>query len=307
MTALYDKSEVTVMLMDKQISWAVPKSNLIRIVRSPHLADLKTMRKVFVLTSSENLLDDAQSQAIQQINHAKHLSGVLIRSDLSPVSGSLSTFEMHRLAHIANLNKVAHYSRPIVVRRILEAHLSRSSGQLIADAAVISGRLIVLACNLETLCIPFSSSPLSSILPDERSDFEIDDDGFSILWPKSKIQLDLHGLRRILDPALQAAAASEAHRHDREYGSVVRFFRLKSNLRQQDIGGLSERQISRIESGQQSVTAAAIGHLAKAHGLSENEYMKRIAELMQAPDSDGNQRHRVRRPHDSRTTVHSLS
>ena len=50
-------------------------------------------------------------------------------------------------------------------------------------------------------------------------------------------------------------------------------------MRQTDIDGLSERQVRRIEAGE-GFSADAVSRLAQAHGMSENGYMERIAELM---------------------------
>jgi transcriptional regulator with XRE-family HTH domain len=83
---------------------------------------------------------------------------------------------------------------------------------------------------------------------------------------------------------------------DENYGRAIAALRIQTNLRQHDIRGLSVKQVGRIESGRQRVTASAISCLARAHQLPGNQYMQRIAELMRPEKLALTERHRVRKP-----------
>ena len=63
-------------------------------------------------------------------------------------------------------------------------------------------------------------------------------------------------------------------------GRAIKAFRTEDKLRQRDIEGISTRQVRRIEKGEVRPRTDTLRHFARAHGLSLNEYLNRLAEKM---------------------------
>jgi len=105
----------------------------------------------------------------------------------------------------------------------------------------------------EALRIPFSVKPLNAISPQQRAKFTIDQDGTSIHWPESDVELDLEGFRRLIDPVRTERAKQHELAHDVEFGRALAALRHSAGIRQTDIEGLSLRHVGRIEAGAVSV------------------------------------------------------
>jgi len=61
------------------------------------------------------------------------------------------------------------------------------------------------------------------------------------------------------------------------FGKAITTLRKKHKLRQSDIIGLSERQVSRIEKGEGSTKADTLRLFAKAHGMEFDAYLDAVA------------------------------
>ncbi|MFM7577941.1 MAG: helix-turn-helix domain-containing protein, partial [Microcystaceae cyanobacterium] len=66
---------------------------------------------------------------------------------------------------------------------------------------------------------------------------------------------------------------------DRQFGKAIAQLRKKHHLKQSDIKGLSERQVSRIEQGG-TTRVETLQLFAQAHHMNLNDYLNAVANLM---------------------------
>ena len=150
--------------------------------------------------------------------------------------------------------------------------------QLIAGATVIGDRLLVFSCSMEKFEVSFSSLPALKRIPiDERSNFEIADDGSYLYWESADIHLDLDAFRYVTDPKWKQKFDALKSTHNQVFGKAIATLRKKYKLRQSDIIGLSERQVNRIEKGEGSTKADTLRLFAKAHGMEFDAYLDAVA------------------------------
>lgn len=165
--------------------------------------------------------------------------------------------------------------------RILKAWQFGAQNNLIADAAVMDNRLFVLDCALKRYEIKFDQlKALAKIPRNARSKFIISEEGGHITWPDYDVDLDLDSLRVVLDPDLAEKAAARKLAHDRQFGAAIACLRNERKLRQGDIIGLTDRQVRRIESGDQHAGLKSLQLIAKAHDLQLKQYLSRVAKCI---------------------------
>lgn len=163
-------------------------------------------------------------------------------------------------------------------RRVLQAHILGAQDELIADARALDDRLLILTCGLDTIEVPFESiTALARLAHDERTQFEISEDGSRISWPSADLDFDIESLRYAVDEQYRNRVDRERLAYSRQYGQAIRAFREEKGLRQKDIEGLSERQVRRIEK-EGTTSSEALRVLACAHSMSLNDYLNEIAE-----------------------------
>lgn len=97
-------------------------------------------------------------------------------------------------------------------------------------------------------------------------------------FPTSDVHLDWESLQELVDPEAALRAKQVSVDFNRRYGAAIRSIRVRHNLRQEDIKGLSERHVSRIESGEQRATKKALAKIAQAHGMSIDTYLSAVAD-----------------------------
>jgi hypothetical protein len=107
--------------------------------------------------------------------------------------------------------------------------------------------------------------------------FKIDPDGSFIHWSELDIHLGWNQFLQAVDPAELRKAQQRSAGFNARYGAAIRKVREAAGILQAKIEGLTERQLRRIEQGECRATTAALSALAKAHGLSMNDYMERLA------------------------------
>jgi hypothetical protein len=134
----------------------------------------------------------------------------------------------------------------------------------------------VLNCALKLYELPFNTiKELRTIPIKDRATFTIDEDGSGIFWEDHDIQINIGSIESALHPE---KVLPHKLTHDRKFGQAVAAFRNLRGLKQSDILGLTERQVRRIEKGEQSATLKSFNALAKAHRLSLKSYLNRVAE-----------------------------
>src|SRR5262249_12495476 len=110
--------------------------------------------------------------------------------------------------------------------------------------------------------------------------FTIDPDGSFLYWPDIDVHLGWSQFLQAVDPSELHKAQQRSTDFNRKYGAAIRKVREEVGLRQSEIGGLTDRQLRRIELGQCKAMPNALKALAAAHRLDVNAYMKRLAKAM---------------------------
>jgi len=166
-------------------------------------------------------------------------------------------------------------------QRVINAWSWGAQYQLIANATVIGDRLLVFSCAMEKLEIAFSDLPCLKLIPiDERSNFTISEEGSYLHWAKQDIHLDLDALRYAINPNIKHKFDAYKLSHDQEFGKAIATLQKQSKLKQSDIIGLSERQVSRIEKGE-GTKVETLSLFAQAHQMKLNDYLEAVANLME--------------------------
>jgi hypothetical protein len=154
------------------------------------------------------------------------------------------------------------------------------SDQLIANATLVGDRLFVVSCGMEKIEVAFNEVACLRRVPEqERGNFIISEEGSYLYWPQQDIHLDLDALRYVVDPQVKSQIDHERLMHDQRFGKAIATLRKKHHLKQSDIKGLSERQVSCIEQGG-GTKVETLQLFAQAHQMNLNDYLNAVANLM---------------------------
>jgi hypothetical protein len=265
--------EVGVLLLDRaSVPNLRPSRRLGVFSRLDHRA-LHRFPNLFVACTATEL--PAVARLASAANRAHRLRGLLIRQD---VDAEFLGAMLDR-ARLRLWRNVLVHKGPPVPGRVIRAWEMGAQNDLIAEAALSGGKLFVLTCGLEQLEAPVRQIPALAGLPErDLGAFEVASDGSYIHWPRHDVHLDVDAMRYATDPAWREKADVERATHGKRFGGAVAAFRERSNLRQSDIPGLSERQVRRIEAGAQP-RVETLRLLAQAHGLVLSAYLHRVSEL----------------------------
>jgi len=268
------KHEMTVLVLDQEGESIVPSSHYVHVLDNPDMAVAESAHNVFVLSTESQL--GRVSDFVRAANRRNQLRALLIREE----NDSRWIAQILDRAAVRTLRNTHIHSGRQVPQRVLNAWAVGAQDDLIANATVREGDLLVLSCSMQLLRFPFAKIPVLSRLPsDEQARFHISPDGSYIHWPASDVDVDLEGLRTALDPALKARADQQRLIHDQYFGRAIAVVRHKAGLRQSDISGLSERHLRRIEAGE-STSADILELLARAHNMDANKYMNLLADVI---------------------------
>ena len=230
---------------------------------------------LFVLVSPLHLRDVAD--VVKAANRKKHLRGLFVEQGHDPhwVTAMLDRADLRTLK-----NTLVH-SDPLVFERVLNAWSMGAQDKLIADATVQEDLLLVRSCALDTIEIETAKlKPLREATPEDLLDFEVASDGAYIYWPAQDAHIDLESIRIAGNPALKQHFKRERLKDDECMGLAIKSLRNNQGLRQRDIEGVSSRQVRRIEGGEVRARMSTLRHFAKAHGLSLNDYLNELGEVM---------------------------
>ncbi len=151
----------------------------------------------------------------------------------------------------------------------------------IIDAYLAGDSLYVRGPGHRMLHVPVNS--IRALGGQPRSvlrNFQIDPDGSFVHWPDLDVHLGWNQFLQAVDPEELRKAQQRSEGYNKRYGAAIRKLREEARLSQSMIEGLTERQLRRIEQGESRATRAALGTLAKAHGLAVNDYMDRLSKAM---------------------------
>ena len=257
-------------LHDVPKNWKMPVLKKLRLLRRWRSGTLP--RGLFILTSASKLPD--VSEVVRESNDKHYLRALFVRND---VDGDMLPQMLDR-ARLRTLRNMLVHSDQLVPLRVLTAWNAGAQEDLIAQATFTPDRrLVVLSCALKRFEVLSSDIPaLKKLTGRQLSKFDIDEDGSYIHWPAGDIHLDLSAIRSITDPEWRMKKEVEQLAGFQTMGSAIREIRKEAGLRQEDVGGLSARQLRRIEHGGRP-TSRSLKLLARAHQMGENEYMECVA------------------------------
>ena len=265
---------MTVLIRDQEAQNAFSFSPPVEVV-SQLDSNLEAASNLFVLTSATNLSD--VSELVKAANQKHHLRVLFIREDID--SNWLP--QMFDRANLRIMRNTLIHTNAELPQRVINAWSWGAQDQLIANATVMGDRLLVFSCAMEKLEIAFSALPCLKLIPiEERGDFTISEEGSYLHWPKQDIHLDLDALRYAIDPNIKHKFDAYKLTHDQLFGKAIATLRKQSKLKQSDIIGLSERQVSRIEKGE-GTKVETLGLFAQAHQMELNDYLEAVANLME--------------------------
>jgi hypothetical protein len=163
----------------------------------------------------------------------------------------------------------------------LSAFLESDNARIL-DANIEDGILRVISPDFQRLQIPVSKiEQLANANEKAIQRFEIDDDGAYLYWSDLDLHLGWEQLMQIVDPDAVHRAKQKSHEFNLRYGAAIRKVREKSGVAMTGVAGLSDKQLRRIEIGECRLTSNGARALAKAHGITPNEYLQKVAEALE--------------------------
>ncbi|HEX2081501.1 MAG TPA: helix-turn-helix domain-containing protein [Longimicrobium sp.] len=192
-----------------------------------------------------------------------------------------------RLPHALGLHRPDYRLYPTydqgALRRLLVGLARREPVLGVVHAYVLGPDLFVLTADFELRCFPLRKIPsLVGLKADERAAFVIDPDGSYLRWPAHDLHLGVSQLLQEVDPAFMTDLAIQRNERDR-VGPALRAWREELGLRQADVPGLGERQVSRIETGVSRLTFDAARKFARAFGMEAGLFLDELARRTSAP------------------------
>lgn len=169
----------------------------------------------------------------------------------------------------------------LVAKRIKSAWEWQAEDELIAIASVLVNSLIVMGCNLTTWEIPFKSLPCLDRVPEsEKSNFEIDVDGSYLYWQCADLHVDLEDLKAAIDPEFRQELLVESLEYGKSFGKAIAAVRKAHKLTQNEINGISDRHLRRIENEGHQPTLDTLKKLSTSHGLDLENYLAIVNEAL---------------------------
>ncbi len=150
----------------------------------------------------------------------------------------------------------------------------------IIDAYVVGATLTVFMGDLSIRDFPVERVPsIKSLAPEQLRQLEVDVDGSFLTWPKTDIHLGPSQLLQAVDPS--QLAAIEIERFGSENTAMaLKYMREQRGLRQADIDGLGERQVSRLENAESRLTAGAAENFARSFDLTLEGFLDELGQLL---------------------------
>ena len=271
MTTTLVKSKSTLLVLDPEAPSPIPVGPTLSVVKEPKQEIAARRRNLFVLTTATNLGDVARF--VSTANKRNQLRALFVRCDVN-AAWLPQMFELAKLRTMRNTLVHSNFKVPL---RVLRAWQMGAQGELIADAEVVGDDLFVTSCEPTTYRVPISSVPAMGKVPvTERSDFRVADDGSYLMWPAQDIHLDLDSLLLGIEPERRLRAEKVKRTYGLSYGEAIARLRDERGIRQEDVPGLSSREIRRIES-EGEVTVDSLRKLALAHNMDLPEYLNEVA------------------------------
>ena len=150
----------------------------------------------------------------------------------------------------------------------------------IIDAYVVGATLTVFMGDLTIRDFPVERVPaISSLTPELLGRLEVDIDGAFLTWPNTDIHLGPSQLLQAVDPSRLAEIEIERFRSENT-AVALKYMREQRGLRQADIEGLGERQVSRLENAESRLTAGAAENFARSFNLTMKDFLDELGQLL---------------------------
>ena len=179
---------------------------------------------------------------------------------------------------------------PFVVKRLVIALNRPAPWEGILDAYILEDSLVVVLGDMTAREFPIRRLPrVRRFDPALLRRFVIDPAGSYLHWPERDVHMGPSQMLQAVDP--MHLADVEIRRYELERVSVVLHdMRTDRQLTQQEIRGLSERHVRRLEREEVRLTVDAASRLAGSFGLTLpelfDEMSRRITALAGDPGSD---------------------
>ena len=255
---------------------ASPQS--IKLVSLAHMSQKKPPHQKATLLVSR--LADMTKMALKDASVDAKTRQLVFLDDL-PVEAVAKRLLPLNIRNPDRIHIAAHRDRDLtedLIFRIFQGMTAAGGIHPIVDAWIENHFLVVLSPTFSRLEIPIEK--LSRFVGHEEKlipNFELDEDGRFLYWPHADAHLGWNQLEQIIDPAKAVTAAKKTLQYNRRYGAAIRALRESMGLKQSDIQGITERQLRRVEHGEQAATKATLEALAKAHSLSLDDYIGQLA------------------------------
>ena len=170
----------------------------------------------------------------------------------------------------------------VLLTRLAAAISCGADSERILDARLVDGTLRVVSADFKRLDVPVAQVPdLAQAEHQALENFEIDEDGAFVYWPAIDVHLGWEQMEQVVNPDALLRAKQRSHHFNVRYGNSIRKTRQDAGLDCSQIEGLSEKQLRRIESGECRLTSNALHALAKAHKVTPNEFLSRVAKALE--------------------------
>jgi hypothetical protein len=165
------------------------------------------------------------------------------------------------------------------LHRFLRGHAIGIPDQTIVEAR-LDGRLLTLTdAELGRHIIETDKvRPLKAMEDSELAAFTIHSNGRYLSWSDGEVEMTLQGLRQASDESYRALTGVEDLKRAAGYGRALRRVRERHQVRQNDVPGLSERQLRRLETGVSPPSLDAMQALADRLRMPMNELLQHVAE-----------------------------
>jgi hypothetical protein len=227
-------------------------------------------------------LADLTDDVVDKLKAAHVTKQVVFISEL-PVEAMTSRLMALQIRSSGRLHIAAKANRELeaeMIQRLVVGMTEGDEGQPIVDAWIEQDELVLLSASFARMSVPHAK--LVRFLGDRRDGFErfeIDEDGRFIYWPHADVHFGWKQLEQLIDPTKLIKDQEKSAQFKLKYGKAIRELRESFGLKQADIQGLTDRQLRRIEHGEQMASTKALESLAKAHGFEIGDYMSRLAHL----------------------------
>lgn len=227
-------------------------------------------------------LTDLTDELVLSLKDSKITKHILFVSGLpiEAMTSRLKALKIRSLDRLHLVDKENPASEAMLIRRFFVGMTDQIGNPTITDAWIEGDELVLLSASFQRLRIP--RSKLDRFLGNNRDKwlrFEIDEDGSFLHWPHADVHFGWKQFEQLVDPTKSIQDQKKNDQFKRLYGNAIRMLRESVGLKQIEIDGVTDRQLRRIEHGEQMASPKALESLAKAHGLDVSDYMNRLAAL----------------------------